>query len=74
MLDSGYKEVYYDEYCPSCKNKNVHESEEPCRECLNSPVNLYSHKPTLYKERENYKAHYGKTIRERKDQHGEKKV
>lgn len=46
----GYKEVYFDQYCNTCKNKNVKEFENPCNECLSNPINLYSHKPVNYKE------------------------
>ena len=46
----GYKEVYFDQYCNTCKNKNVKEFEDSCNECLSNPINLYSHKPVNYKE------------------------
>lgn len=49
----GYKEVNYKKYCETCKYKDVKEYEEPCNECLNNSVNLYSHKPTNHKERGN---------------------
>ena len=45
-----YKEVYFDQYCNTCKNKNVKEFKYPCNECLSNPINLYSHKPVNYKE------------------------
>lgn len=48
-MEDIYKEVYFGEYCKTCKHKNVTESEDPCDECLNSPVNLYSHKPVNWK-------------------------
>lgn len=40
-----YKEVYYDQYCQTCKHKDVPEVKDPCHECLSEPVNLESHKP-----------------------------
>ena len=43
------KEVYFDQYCKTCKSSNVTEIEEPCAECLEHPVNEYSHKPVNYK-------------------------
>lgn len=49
-MHEGYKEVYYGEYCKTCKFKEVCESEEPCNTCLENPINLHSHKPTEYKE------------------------
>lgn len=33
------KIVYYNEYCKSCKHKNLPETEEPCDTCLENPVN-----------------------------------
>ena len=50
MMRDGYKEVYFDQYCSTCKNKNVKEFKDPCNECLSNPINLYSHKPINYKE------------------------
>lgn len=45
-----YKEVYFNEYCETCKYKDLEESEEPCNECLTNPVNEHSHKPVKYEE------------------------
>lgn len=50
MSCDGYKEVYFDKYCNTCKSKNVKEFKYPCNECLSNPINLYSHKPINYKE------------------------
>lgn len=50
MEDIIYKEVYFHDYCKSCKYKKVIENDEPCDECLSSPVNVYSHKPVRYEE------------------------
>jgi hypothetical protein len=47
-----HKEVYFHEYCKTCKHKDVENTEEPCNECLSNPTNLYSHKPVNYKEKE----------------------
>lgn len=44
--------VEYDKYCPKCKDKNTKEADEPCRECLNTPTNTWSHKPINFKEKE----------------------
>lgn len=49
-MEDRYKEVYFGQYCKSCVHKNVDEGVEPCHDCLNEPVNLYSHKPVYYKE------------------------
>lgn len=52
-MDDRYdKEVYFDQYCKECKHKNLKESEEPCEECLEYPVNDASHKPIKFKEKE----------------------
>ena len=46
------KEVRFDQYCQKCKYYNKNEDEEPCDECLNNPVNSYSHKPINFEEKE----------------------
>lgn len=50
MDHQSYKEVYFHEYCKSCKHKEVKENEEPCDECLSEPTNLNSHKPLNYEK------------------------
>lgn len=50
-FNEGYKEVHFGEYCSKCKHEEVKESEDPCFDCLNEPVNLNSHKPVKYEER-----------------------
>lgn len=50
-VDNDYKEVYFWEYCKDCKYKDTPETEEPCNECLEYPMNLYSHKPVNWKEK-----------------------
>ena len=52
MNGNDYKEVYFHEYCKSCKYKKVENNEEPCNECLDEPTNLYSHKPVKYEKKE----------------------
>lgn len=49
-MEDSYKEVYFGEYCKTCKHKDLKESESPCSECLAEPTNLYSHKPVKYEE------------------------
>lgn len=51
MDEDIYKEVYFDQYCKTCKYEKVKESEDPCEECLSNPTNVYSHKPVKYEER-----------------------
>lgn len=48
----GIKEVYFEQYCKTCKHKNVDENESPCYECLQEPARTYSHKPDRYEEKE----------------------
>lgn len=55
MNEDGYKEVYFDVYCETCKHKNVDETEEPCDTCLANPMNLYSHRPIKYEEKRDLK-------------------
>ena len=48
---NDYKEVRFDEYCKTCKYEPKKEDEDPCDECLNNPVSLYSKKPVNWKEK-----------------------
>lgn len=50
MVDYEYKEVYFNEYCKTCEHRKVKDTEEPCNECLDNPINVYSHKPVNYKK------------------------
>ena len=52
MNSEGYKEVYFEQYCKTCKHKDTNEADDPCDECLSEPMNIYSHKPTKYVEKE----------------------
>ncbi len=49
---SNYKEVYFDPYCSKCKHLKKTEQDEPCDECLNHPVNEYTHRPVKFEEKE----------------------
>lgn len=51
MEEDGYKEVYFNEYCESCRYKDLDSENTPCYECLGEPVNLNSHKPVKYVEK-----------------------
>lgn len=50
-MDDSYKEVYFGEYCKTCKHETLPEEEEPCWSCLNEPVALHSHKPVKWEEK-----------------------
>ena len=52
MEEDIYKEVYFDQYCKTCKYEHLDEQDDPCHECLGTPENLYSHKPVNWKEKE----------------------
>ena len=47
------KIVHFNEYCEGCKYRDLPETEDPCYDCLNEPVNVWSHRPTEFKERTN---------------------
>lgn len=42
------KEVFFNEYCASCKHFGVAEDTKPCYECLAEPANSESHKPVKW--------------------------
>ena len=44
------KEVYFEQYCKTCTNKDVKETEDPCNECLTTGSRPESHKPAKYVE------------------------
>lgn len=50
-MDNNYKEVYFGQYCRTCQYQDTEDSEDPCYECLNEPVNLDSHKPIKWEEK-----------------------
>jgi hypothetical protein len=51
MNDEKYKEVYYHKYCMKCKHANLKDTDEPCAECLDIPINLHSHKPVNFEKK-----------------------
>ena len=51
-METTYKEVNLN-YCKNCQYWTTKEEDEPCFECLANPVNLNSHKPVNYKEKQN---------------------
>ena len=46
------KMVRYDFWCHYCKYKDTDDTEDPCNECMNYPVNEDSTKPICYQEKE----------------------
>lgn len=47
------KIVEFDKWCPKCEHWEKREDEDPCFDCLNQGWNEDSHKPILYKEKDN---------------------
>lgn len=52
MDHQSYKEVYFHEYCKTCKHETLKEPEKPCDECLSEPTNLNTHRPVHYEKKE----------------------
>lgn len=46
-------EVYFDQYCKSCKYHGLEEYKDPCNDCLAKPGNTNSHKPMNYESKNN---------------------
>lgn len=44
------KIVEYDKFCKDCKYYKKNESDDICNDCLNTPVNVNTHKPVNFKE------------------------
>ncbi len=53
MDDIYYKEVYFDQYCGTCKHGKKAENEQPCDKCLEEGVNVHSHKPVKWEDKSN---------------------
>ena len=49
-MEHNMKEVYFNQHCGKCKHSSVVPTEEPCNECLTTPVNLNSHVPIKYED------------------------
>lgn len=50
-MEDNYKEVYFYQYCDTCKYCKLKETEEPCDSCLAETANLCSHKPIHWEEK-----------------------
>lgn len=46
------KFVEFNEYCKKCEYRDLSERDDPCFDCLDEPVNVYTHRPINFKERE----------------------
>lgn len=58
------KEVYFDVYCPLCKNKETPEDVDPCNDCLGQGSNENTHKPVRYKRDISFSAEDEKEARD----------
>lgn len=47
------KIVDFQTWCPRCKHWTLKSTDEPCNECLHTPVRLGSHKPEKFEEKDN---------------------
>ena len=54
FMEGDYKFVEFEKYCKRCKHYNEDEGDpkSKCYDCLNNPVNVDSHKPVNFKEKE----------------------
>lgn len=50
MSETKVKIVEFGKYCHKCKYSDLDESEDPCWDCLDEPVNVNSHKPVKFEE------------------------
>ena len=46
------KEVFFHLYCTHCKHKDESDDSDVCNDCLDTPTNVYSHKPINFKDKE----------------------
>lgn len=53
---SETKEIYFVDYCKTCKHKYLKESEDPCDRCLEKPYMYDSHKPMFWEKNESIKS------------------
>lgn len=53
-MKNNLKEVRFDKYCKTCKYEYYPEDRHPCYICLNRPVNVYSHKPIKWKDKNKF--------------------
>ena len=49
------KIVEFHKYCELCEFSKVSEKDDPCFECLDNPVNSYSHRPVKFKYKDSQK-------------------
>lgn len=52
VMENRKRFVEFDQYCKTCRHEKLAESDSPCDECLEHPVNTESHKPVCYEGRD----------------------
>ena len=48
MNDINLHIADFEQYCKKCKHKDISETEDPCNDCLDEPVNENSRKPVNF--------------------------
>lgn len=51
-MEDDYKEVYFNEYCKTCKYEKLEEKFDPCNECLEHGMNIQTSKPVNWVEKD----------------------
>ena len=51
LEEPNYQEVRFDNFCKTCRYKDLPESESPCFECLEEPMRYYSDTPVKWMEK-----------------------
>ena len=51
VMENRERFVEFDQYCKTCQYEKLAETDSPCDECLEHPVNLNSNKPFCYERR-----------------------
>jgi hypothetical protein len=51
-MEIEYQEVKFHKYCPKCKYKDLKDTESPCCECMEEPINQYTDRPVKFEEKE----------------------
>lgn len=53
-MDDDYTGYDFNDFCKICMYSDLLECEEPCCDCLENPIDLYSRTPTEYKPYSRY--------------------
>lgn len=49
-MSGNTKEVNFNKYCNCCQYRDLDETQDPCDDCLATPMNTDSRKPINWKE------------------------